>query len=117
MRSEFPRAVGSGRLGRCTAGCESEPAARVVGDRAKACNRSSGRIRDSRVGRSEASTPEFVLLGRDSLDWDAGELLFKREPDAVLFCTFVPTRNLVARAMWAPAPSSRRHLRIVGDLH
>lgn len=61
-----------------------------------------------------ASTPEFVLLGRDSLIGMPGELLFKRERDAVLFCTFVQHKNLVARAMWAAIESS--HLRIVRDL-
>jgi len=74
-----------------------------------------GRARKSILGwEIRASTPEFVLLGRDSLIGMPGELLFKRERDAVLFCTFVQHKTMVARPTWAAIESS--HLRIVGDL-
>lgn len=48
-----------------------------------------------------ASTPDFVLLGRASLIGMPGELLFKREPDGLLFATFVQHDNRIARAVWA----------------
>jgi hypothetical protein len=60
------------------------------------------------------NTPEFVLLGRDSLIGMPGELLFEREHDALLFCTFVQHNTLVARAMWASIEAT--HVRIVRDL-
>jgi hypothetical protein len=62
----------------------------------------------------QANTPEFILLGRDSLIGMPGELLFKRERDGLLFCTFVQHGNPVARAVWASIESS--HVRIVRDL-
>jgi hypothetical protein len=60
------------------------------------------------------SPPEFVLLGRDSLIGMPGELLFRSEGDALLFCTFVQHTNFVARATWASIES--RHVQIVRDL-
>jgi len=60
------------------------------------------------------SAPEFVLLGRDSLIGMPGELLFKREHDAFLFCTFVQHNNLVGRTIWASIEAT--HVRIVRDL-
>jgi hypothetical protein len=74
------------------------------------------------IGRSRSilgweirrSTPEFVLLGRDSLVGMPGELLFKCEGDGFLFCTFVQHSNPVARATWASIQAS--HVRIVRDL-
>jgi hypothetical protein len=60
------------------------------------------------------STPEYVLLGRDSLIGMPGELLFKRESDGWMFCTFVQHRNLLARAVWASIHSA--HVRVVRDL-
>jgi hypothetical protein len=47
------------------------------------------------------STPDFVLLGRDSWIGMPGELLFKREPEALLFATFVHQANPIARMVWA----------------
>ena len=60
------------------------------------------------------STPDFVLLGAGSRIGMPGELLFKREPDALLFDTFVQHGNLVARAVWASIQAT--HVRIVRDL-
>jgi hypothetical protein len=57
------------------------------------------------------NTPDFVLLGRDSLIGMPGELLFKCEPEALLFATFVHHANLVARAVWAAVEPT--HVRIV----
>jgi hypothetical protein len=47
-----------------------------------------------------ASTPGFVLLGADSRLGMPAQLLFKREPGALLFATFVQHDNQVARAVW-----------------
>jgi hypothetical protein len=57
------------------------------------------------------SAPQFVLLGRDSLIGMPGELLFKREQDALLFCTFVQHANYVARSFWAAVEPG--HVRVV----
>jgi SnoaL-like protein len=57
------------------------------------------------------STPDFVLLGRDSLIGMPGELLFKREPEALLFATFVHHANRIARKVWAAVEPT--HVRIV----
>jgi hypothetical protein len=46
-------------------------------------------------------TPDYVLLGADSHIGMPGELLFKREPCALLFATFVQHDNPIARAVWA----------------
>jgi hypothetical protein len=48
-----------------------------------------------------ASTPDFALLGADSRIGMPGQLLIKREHDALLFATFVQHDNPVARAVWA----------------
>jgi hypothetical protein len=61
-----------------------------------------------------ASTPDFVLLGRASLIGMPGQLLFKRERDALLFATFVQHHNPIARAVWAA--TEPRHVPIVRDL-
>lgn len=42
------------------------------------------------------------------------ELLFKRELNAFLFCSFVQHNNLLGRAIWASIEAT--HVRIVGDL-
>ena len=60
------------------------------------------------------STPDFVLLGRDSRIGMPGELLFKREGDALLFSTFVQKGNPVTRALWAGVEP--KHVRIVRRL-
>jgi hypothetical protein len=47
------------------------------------------------------STREFVLLGAGSRIGMPGELLFRVQSEALLFCTFVGQHSLVARATWA----------------
>jgi hypothetical protein len=60
------------------------------------------------------STPDFVVLVRDSLIGMPGELLFKREPNGLLFATFVQQDNRIARAVWAA--TEPQHVPIVRDL-
>jgi hypothetical protein len=73
-----------------------------------------------RCGRSvlgwqvRASTPEFVLLGAESNIGMPGQLLFKRETQALLFCTFVQHDNPIARAAWAAVVPA--HVRTVRDI-
>jgi hypothetical protein len=57
------------------------------------------------------STPDFVLLGADSRIGMPGELMFKRQSDALLFATLVHHGNVVARALWATVEPA--HVRIV----
>jgi hypothetical protein len=45
--------------------------------------------------------PDFVLLGAESRLGMPGQLLFKREPGALMFATFVQHDNQIARALWA----------------
>jgi hypothetical protein len=47
------------------------------------------------------STPDVALLATESRLGMPAQLLFKREPHAVLFATFVQHDNPVARAVWA----------------
>jgi len=47
------------------------------------------------------STPDYVLLGADSRIGLPGQLLFQRQADRLLFCTFVQQANPVARTVWA----------------
>jgi hypothetical protein len=74
----------------------------------------------SRSGRSvlgwhvRKSTPDFVLLGADSRIGMPGELLVKREPEALLFATFVQHDNLIARGVWAAVEAT--HVRTVRDV-
>jgi hypothetical protein len=58
-----------------------------------------------------AGTPDFMLLGADSRLGLRGELLFRREPGAFLFCTFVRHDRRMARAVWARVEPA--HLRMV----
>lgn len=46
-------------------------------------------------------TPDLVLLGATSRTGMPAELLFEREPERILFCTFVRHENAAARAVWA----------------
>jgi hypothetical protein len=46
-------------------------------------------------------TTDFVLLGAESRLGMPGELLFKRQPGALLFATFVQHDNQIARTLWA----------------
>lgn len=73
-----------------------------------------GRSRSILGWEIRGNTPEFILLGRDSLIGMPGELLFKREGDGLLFCTFVQHGNPVVHAIWASIEAS--HVRIVRDL-
>jgi hypothetical protein len=73
-----------------------------------------GRSRSILGWEIRVNTPEYVLLVRDSLIGMPGELLFKREDDGLLFCTFVQHGNLVARAIWASIQAP--HVRIVREL-
>ena len=57
------------------------------------------------------STPDLALLGAESHLGLRGRLLFKREPDAVLFSTLVQLDNPVARTVWAGVEAA--HVRIV----
>jgi hypothetical protein len=60
------------------------------------------------------SDEEFALLSMPSRIGMPAELLFKPQPDTLLFATFVRHENVLARALWAAiAP---RHLRIVPRL-
>jgi hypothetical protein len=47
------------------------------------------------------SNPDFALLGAGSLLGLAGELVFRREPDGLLFATLVQQNNRLVRALWA----------------
>jgi hypothetical protein len=69
-------------------------------------SRSGGRVLGWEIRRS---TPDFVLLGAGSRVGLPGELLFKREPEGLLFATFIQQRNVIVRAVWARiAPTHRR---------
>jgi hypothetical protein len=60
------------------------------------------------------NTPDYVLLDRSSVIGMPGELLFKRQRDALLFATFVLHDNPIARAVWAA--TEPRHVPIVRGL-
>ena len=57
------------------------------------------------------STPDLAILGAESHLGLRGQLLFKREPEAVLFSTLVQHDNPVARTVWAGVEAA--HVRIV----
>jgi hypothetical protein len=58
------------------------------------------------------STPDFVLLGAGSRLGLAGELLFERRQQTLLYATFVQQENHIARAVWAGiAPGHRQVVR------
>ncbi len=60
------------------------------------------------------TVPDHVLLGAESRIGMPGELLLKKEGDALLFATFVAQRNLIARAIWAVTEPV--HVRVVRDV-
>jgi hypothetical protein len=58
------------------------------------------------------SSPAYVLLHADSPLGLVGELLYRREPDAVLFSTLVELKNPLIRAIWAAViPGHQRTVR------
>jgi hypothetical protein len=50
--------------------------------------------------RVRQRTPDHLLLGAGSRLGLPAELLFRREPDGLLFATFVRQRSRLARALW-----------------
>ena len=60
------------------------------------------------------SDPTFVLLAADSWLGLRGQLLFRSEPDGLLFATFVQQTNPTARALWAAI--TPRHQQVVRSL-
>jgi hypothetical protein len=60
------------------------------------------------------TVPDHVLLGAESRIGMPGELLLKKEDDALLFATFVAQRNLIARAVWAVTEPV--HVQVVRDI-
>jgi hypothetical protein len=59
---------------------------------------SSHRVLGWRVARSE---PDWLLLKASSWLGLRGELLFRSEPDGLLFATLIQLTNPVARSVWA----------------
>jgi hypothetical protein len=64
--------------------------------------------------RVERTAPSFVLLAARSWLGLRGELLFRREPDGLLFATFIRQSNPVARAVWGAIMTT--HQEVVGSL-
>ena len=77
----------------------------------KVGNTSEGSVLGWEVRRT---VPDHVLLGAESRIGMPGELLLKKEGDALLFATFVAQRNLIARAVWAVTEPV--HVRVVRDI-
>jgi hypothetical protein len=72
---------------------------------------SSDRVLGWKVKHRDA---DFVLLAADSWLGFRGELLFRREPDGLLFATLVQQANPATRVLWAAIPP--RHQRVVRSL-
>ena len=72
---------------------------------------SSNRVLGWKVKRS---SPAYVLLAADSWLGLRGELLFRSEPQGLLFATFVQQTNPAARALWAAI--TPRHQQVVRSL-
>jgi hypothetical protein len=64
--------------------------------------------------RIRQRTPDHLLLGAGSYVGLPAELLFCRQPDGLLFATFVGERSRLARALWPRVIPS--HQRIVTSL-
>jgi hypothetical protein len=58
----------------------------------------------------EHSDPVFVLLAADSWLGLRGRLLFRSEPDGLLFATFVQLANPAVRALWAAVTPRHQHV-------
>jgi hypothetical protein len=61
------------------------------------------------------STPDFALLGARGRLGISGELLFERQPNGLLFATFVRLSNPVARVVWYQFVAAR-HRAVVRHL-
>jgi len=72
---------------------------------------SSDRVLGWKVQHSDS---DFVLLAANSWLGFRGQLLFRAEPDGVLFATFLQHTNQAARALWAAF--TPRHQHVVGAL-
>jgi hypothetical protein len=58
----------------------------------------------------QVSTPRFVLLAAGSRLGLPAQLLFKRQRNTLLFCTFVQRENAIARAVWAAVEPVHRQV-------
>jgi hypothetical protein len=72
---------------------------------------SSHRVLGWRVARSESDS---VLLAATSWLGLRGELLFRREPDGLLFATLIQQTNPVSRSVWARITAT--HQQVVRSL-
>ena len=64
--------------------------------------------------RVRQRTPDLLLLGAGSRLGLPAELLFRRQPDGLLFATFVGQRTRLARALWPRVIPG--HQRVVASL-
>jgi hypothetical protein len=60
------------------------------------------------------SDPNFVLLAADSWLGLRGQLLFRTDPEGLLFATFIQQNNPLVRSLWAKI--TQRHQRVVQSL-
>lgn len=72
---------------------------------------SSDRVLGWQVKHTE---PSYVLLGADSWLGLRGQLLFRTDPDGLLFATFLQLTNPAARSLWAAI--TPHHQRVVRSL-
>lgn len=72
---------------------------------------SSHRVLGWQVARSES---DWLLLTASSWLGLRGELLFRSEPDGLLFATLIQLTNPVARSVWARVTDT--HQQVVGSL-
>jgi hypothetical protein len=56
------------------------------------------------------STPDHALLAAGSRLGTPAELLFKPQPDSLLFATFVQLQNPIVRAIWAGVGPKHREV-------
>ena len=68
---------------------------------------SSDRVLGWKVKRSD---PAVVLLAADSWLGFRGELLFRSQPDGLLFSTLIQQSNPVTRALWAGITARHQHV-------
>jgi hypothetical protein len=60
--------------------------------------------------RIERSGPGFVLLAASSWLGLRAELLFRREPDGLLFATLIRQGNPLARSVWAAITTTHQEV-------